>query len=45
MLASFEFPQINAILRWKDVIEAIEGAINAIERASDIIQSISVKHA
>jgi uncharacterized protein Yka (UPF0111/DUF47 family) len=33
------------ILRWKDVVQAIEGAINAIERASDIIQSISVKHA
>ena len=33
------------ILRWKDVVEAVEGAINAIERASDIIQSISVKHA
>lgn len=33
------------ILRWKDVIEAVEGSINAIERASDIIQSISVKHA
>ena len=33
------------ILRWKDVVEAVEKAINAVERASDIIQSISVKHA
>ena len=33
------------ILRWKDVIEAVERAINAVETASDVIQSIAVKHA
>lgn len=33
------------ILRWKDIVEAIEAAIDAIEDASDVIQSIVVKHA
>ena len=33
------------ILKWKDVIEAVERAINAVETASDVIQSIAVKHA
>ena len=33
------------ILRWKDVVEAIEGAIDAVEDASDEVQSIAVKHA
>lgn len=33
------------ILKWKDVVEAIERAINAVEHASDVIQSIAVKHA
>ena len=33
------------ILKWKDVVEAIERAINAVEDASDVIQSIAVKHA
>jgi len=33
------------ILRWKDVVEAVERALNAVERSSDIMQSISVKHA
>ena len=32
------------ILRWKDVVEAIEGAIDAVEDASDEVQSIVVKH-
>ena len=33
------------ILRWKDVVEAIERAIDAVEDASDEVQSIAVKHA
>ncbi|MEI7547147.1 MAG: DUF47 family protein [Actinomycetota bacterium] len=32
------------ILRWKDVVEAIERAIDAVEDASDEVQSIAVKH-
>lgn len=33
------------ILRWKDVVESIEGAIDAVEDASDEVLSIAVKHA
>jgi uncharacterized protein len=33
------------ILRWKDVVESIERAIDAVEDASDEVQSIAVKHA
>ena len=33
------------ILKWKDVVESLERAINAVEEASDVIQSIAVKHA
>ena len=33
------------ILKWKDVIEAVERAINAVEEASVVIESIAVKHA
>ncbi len=33
------------ILRWKDVVEAVERAIDAVEDASDVIQSIAIKHA
>ncbi|MCX6528296.1 MAG: DUF47 family protein [Actinobacteria bacterium] len=33
------------ILRWKEIVEAIERAIDAVEDASDMIQSIAVKHA
>ncbi len=33
------------ILKWKDIVEAVERAINAVETASDVIQSIAVKHA
>lgn len=32
------------ILRWKDVVESIESAIDAVEDASDEVQSIVVKH-
>ncbi len=33
------------ILKWKDVVEAVERAINAVEEASVVIESIAVKHA
>jgi uncharacterized protein len=33
------------ILRWKDVVEAVERAINAVQTASEVIQAIAVKHA
>jgi predicted phosphate transport protein (TIGR00153 family) len=33
------------ILRWKDIVEAVESAIDAIEDTSDVIQFIAVKHA
>lgn len=33
------------ILRWKDIVEAIEKAIDAVEEASDIVASVVVKHA
>lgn len=33
------------ILKWKDVIEAIERAINAVQDASHVVQAIAVKHA
>ena len=33
------------ILKWKDVIEAVERAINAVEEATVVIESIAVKHA
>lgn len=33
------------ILRWKDIVEAIEKAIDAVEAASDIVAAIMVKHA
>ncbi len=33
------------VLRWKDVVEAIEASVNAIENISDIVESIVLKHA
>jgi hypothetical protein len=33
------------ILRWKEIVEAIEAAIDAVERSSDVIRSIAVKNA
>ena len=34
-----------AVLKWKDIIEAIEKSVNAIENISDIVESIVLKHA
>ena len=33
------------VLKWKDVVEAVERATDAVERASDIVQAIAIKHA
>ena len=38
---------VNAleVLRWKGVVEALEGALNTIEDISDVVESIVLKHA
>jgi hypothetical protein len=33
------------VLRWKDVIESMERALNTLEDISDIVESIVLKHA
>ena len=33
------------ILRWKEIVEAIEKAIDSVENAADVVSSIAVKHA
>jgi uncharacterized protein len=33
------------VLKWKDVIEAVEHGINAIEKVANLVSSIAVKHA
>ena len=33
------------VLKWKDVVEAVERSIDAVEKASDIVQAIAIKHA
>lgn len=33
------------VLRWKDIVEALEGALNTIEDISDVVESIVLKHA
>jgi predicted phosphate transport protein (TIGR00153 family) len=43
-LFSGEFKAFE-VLRSKDVVEAVEGAVNAIERVSDGVESILLKHA
>jgi uncharacterized protein len=32
------------VLRWKDIVEAIEDAVNGVERVSDIVEGIALKH-
>jgi predicted phosphate transport protein (TIGR00153 family) len=34
-----------AVLKWKDIVEALEHSVNAIEDISDIVESIVLKHA
>jgi predicted phosphate transport protein (TIGR00153 family) len=43
-LFSGEFKAFT-VLRWKDIVESIESAVNDIENVSDIVESISLKHA
>jgi predicted phosphate transport protein (TIGR00153 family) len=43
-LFSGEFKAFN-VLKWKDIVEAIEESVNAIENISDIVESIVLKHA
>ena len=43
-LFSGEFKAFE-VLKWKDVVEAIEASVNAIENISDIVESIVLKHA
>ena len=33
------------VLRWKDIVEAIERAVNGIEDISDVVEAIALKHA
>ncbi len=33
------------VLKWKDIVEAVEQAINAIEGVANLVSSIAVKHA
>ncbi|MGH8998835.1 MAG: DUF47 domain-containing protein [Acidimicrobiia bacterium] len=32
------------VLRWKDIVEAIEGSVNGLESISDIVEGIALKH-
>ncbi len=43
-LFSGEFEALD-VLKWKDVVEAMEGALNTLEDISDIVESIVFKHA
>lgn len=43
-LFSGEFEALD-VLRWKDLIEAMEAAMNTVEDISDVVESIVLKHA
>lgn len=43
-LFSGEFEALD-VLRWKDLVEAMEAAINTFEDISDVVESIVLKHA
>ena len=32
------------VLKWKDIVEALEQALNAFEHTADVITSIALKH-
>ena len=32
------------VLRWKDIVEAIEDSVNGLENISDIVRGIAIKH-
>jgi hypothetical protein len=42
-LFSGEFDTLD-VIRWKDLIEAMEAAMNAIEDVSDVVEGIVLKH-
>jgi predicted phosphate transport protein (TIGR00153 family) len=42
-LLSGEFEALD-VIRWKDLIEAMEAAMNAIEDVSDVVEGIVLKH-
>ena len=43
-LFSGEFEALD-VLRWKDIVTAMEAAMNALEDISDVVESIVLKHA
>jgi uncharacterized protein len=43
-LFSGEFKALE-VLKWKDIVEAMEAALNTLEDISDIVESIVLKHA
>ena len=43
-LFSGEFDALD-VVRWKDIVEALEGAINTVEDISNVVESIVLKHA
>jgi predicted phosphate transport protein (TIGR00153 family) len=42
-LFSGEFNAFD-VLRWKDIVEAVEDAVNKLEGVSDIVEGIALKH-
>jgi uncharacterized protein Yka (UPF0111/DUF47 family) len=47
ILARLYSGEIDAleVLRWKGIVEALEGALNTIEDIGDVVESIVLKHA
>jgi uncharacterized protein Yka (UPF0111/DUF47 family) len=43
-LFSGEYDALD-VLKWKDIVEAMEAALNTLEDISDIVESIVFKHA
>jgi predicted phosphate transport protein (TIGR00153 family) len=43
-LFSGEYPALE-VLMWKDVVQAMEDALNTVEDISDVVESIVLKHA
>ncbi len=43
-LFSGEFDALD-VLRWKDIVEALEAALNTLEDVSNVVESIVLKHA
>jgi uncharacterized protein Yka (UPF0111/DUF47 family) len=43
-LFSGEYEALD-VLRWKDIVEAMEDALNTLEDVSNVVESIVLKHA